>query len=98
MKTETVFGNGYEQVIQFGPEEEIEEWSVEFIPLKLSTALLLEAELNGTLSNPTTSYLGLTMPYESEKKYYSARNVNKLHVGSSMYQISCVFKREYFLE
>ena len=90
------FGDGYNQYLFDGLNHTQEEWNVEFAPMSTDSTTYIDLEtLLQNSTDGTSNVLKVKMPNESEYKYYTAWDIQRVILGPTTIQITCTFKREY---
>lgn len=91
---ENSFGMGYRQIIEDGPNSDEESWNVDFTPLDTTGILALESILLDSVKT-TNNYLSWTPPGEDTIKYYTAHDIQKKPLSSTLWYMTCTLRREF---
>ena len=91
---ETVFGDGYKQIVIDGLNFDRELWQVDFVPLNTIKASNLEVKLSNSV-NGSSNYLRWKGPGEVNYKYYIAKEISKHPIAPDKWKISCQLQREF---
>ena len=91
---ETVFGDGYRQITIDGTNYQMETWSVDWVLLVTAKADTLEDLLLNSI-NGTDNYLLWQGPGQSTAKYYTAHDIGRIPVSSTLWKITATFRREF---
>jgi phage-related protein len=91
---EAAFGDGYRQVVVDGINPDEVLWDFEAIPYATSTANTLEAGLLNSVKS-VSNLISWTGPGESASSNYTATEVQKIPLNSTLFQITCVLRKEF---
>jgi phage-related protein len=93
---EAAMGDGYRQLVVDGLNPDEVEFDYESIPYDKTTANTIEAGLLNS-SKSSSNLISWTGPGETTSTYFTATEVIKKPLSSSLYQINAKLRKEFFV-
>ena len=92
---EAAMGDGYRQLVVDGLNADEVEFDYESIPYNLTTINIIEAGLLNSVKS-SSNLISWTGPGETSSSYYTATQITKKPLSSSLYQITAKLRKEFF--